>query len=343
MADPTETTSSPARRLAWLLIGVLVGLSLLMVLPHGSRPKSTPPADGTAASVAARPSLPVDAGTPAAPEVVAALAARSVRPMNRANLAIDRGEDLHALAVQILERAESGHAEAQYSLYRIIDTCAYELTRFKDEAELAERRTELMERPSGYRGPAAAALEVEQYRMCDGFRADPIERFGDADDWLLRAVDAGHPLASVALAVELDRSSPDGAPLSDAERIARQRELFLIGLRSGRPEALWEGFAFDAGDPLKSEDRWSPAPEGMAWLLLACARGLECSRAARWRRELEAVEGIPPYEDWAEALMFDLPLHQRETALARARELAAALDRDDTESMLPAALRGATR
>ena len=340
MAATTDSTptGSPARRLAWLLIGVLLGLSLLMWLPRGRPAASAPGATAPASTAAAAGASTLDAAAPERRAVAAALAPPRILPMNRTNRAIELGEDLHALAVALLSAAEAGDAEAQYSLHRIIDACEYELARFRDEAALAARRDELMERTGGIHGPAAAALDEERYRMCDGFRRDDLARFGERDAWLLRAAEQGHPLASVALAVELDRGSPDGVPLSDAERVARQRELFLVGLRSGRPEALWEGFAFDAGD-LSFEERWSPSPEGVAWLLLACARGFECSRAARWRREFEAIGGLPPYEDWAEAILFDLPLHSREAALARARELAAALDRGDAEAILPSALR----
>lgn len=330
-------SSSPARRLAWLLVGALIGLSLLMWLPRGPRAASTAEIAPTS-----RPDdRAVPAGVSTLPDqqaLTSALAPRTKLPMNRANRAIQLGLDLHALADELLPTAEGGDAEARYSLSQIIETCGYELTRYADEAALAARREELLERAAGIHGHAAVALDEERYRMCDGFRRDPLARFGERAEWLQRAVEAGHPLASVTQAIELDRGPAPGEPLlTDAERLARQRELFLVGLESGRPEALWEGFVFEAGDA-PTQTSWSPAPEGVAWLLLACARGLECSRNARWRREWEMLAGMPPYDDWSEALLFDLPPYQRETALARARELAAALDRGDAESILPATL-----
>jgi hypothetical protein len=343
MASTTDRTptGSPAHRLAWLLVGVLLGLSLLVWLPRGRSEAVAPGSAATAATTtttAADGATAVEAAAPELRAATAALAPSRVLPMNRANRAIELGLDLHALAVELLPRAEAGDAEAQYSLMRIVETCEHELARFGDEAALAARRDELMERAAGIHGPAAAALDEERYRMCDGFRRDDLARLGERDAWLLRAAEQGHPLASVALAVELDRGSPDGVPLTDAERVARQRQLFLVGLGSGRPEALLEGFAFDPGDA-QADDGWAPSPQGVAWLLLACARGLECSRAARWRRELEAFGGLPPYEDWAEALLFDLPSYQREAAMEHARAIAAALDRGDIEAALPGALR----
>lgn len=340
------TGSVPARRLAWLLIGVLLGLGLLLWLPPGPADQAPVPAPSRASSAEGTTPAPVDPAAVRAAVEILGPAQAAVRPMNPAARAIELGEDLHALALELLAAAEDGEPEAQYSLYRIVDACEHELARFADAEALAARRAELMSRAAGIHGPAAAALDEERFRMCDGFRRDPLERFGAALAWLTAAADAGHPLASATLATEMDRHGDLGlalgagrAPVDDAERRDRQRALFLTGIASGRPEALWEGFAFDAGEfPLI--DQWSPAPEGVAWLLLACARGHECSRAARWRRELEAIGGLPPYEDWAEALLFDLPPYQRERALERARELAAALDRGDAAAVLPTALRG---
>jgi len=329
--DPTpspDRDGRPARRLAWLLVGVLVGLSLLIGLPRGvPAPPAGPTAVPAAAPVADGGPEARSPATPTAPDLAEALAPPQARPMSRAARAIERGEDLHALASALLATAEGGEPEAQYGLARIVEVCAYELARFADAAALSARRDELLSRAVGIHGPAAVALDEERFRMCDGFRRDPLARFGDPLEWLQRAADSSHPLASATLASELERSAvpPGSEPLDDAARVARQRELFLVALRSARPEALWAGFLFDAGES-GLIDQWAPAPEGVAWLLLACARGYECSRAARWRRELEAFGGLPPYEDWAEALLFELPPWQREAALARARELAAALD-----------------
>lgn len=342
------SASSPsARRLAWLLVGALVGLSTLLLLPRGRpAPATDAPREAANRTEDWGGSEDADAVTPSpapgdAPRVAPAA---PVRPssMNRANRAVELGEDLHALATALLPAAEAGDAEAQYSLSRIIDTCAYELTRFPDKAALDRRREELLTRVVGLQGPAVAALDTERFEMCDGFREDPIERFGTRDDWFKRALAQGHPLAGIDALVN---------PNMDPERVARpgdQTELpksmararFIAGIRSGRPEALWASFALDSGE-LSIGGMWTASADAVAWLLVACRRGYACDRNARWRREGEAFGGQPVYQDPVDALLFDLPLNERDAARVRADEIAAALERGDIDAIMPDMLKDA--
>lgn len=318
-----------ARRIAWSLVGVLAGLALVLALPERTttsapRAAATPakPADAAMTHRAT-----IDAGSSGSATPIAA----GPGPLDAATLALEQGGDLHALARQLLPRAEAGETEAQYSLAIITRECASELKRYADRVEL-DAFLETVPRRTGIDPEHYAALQRSRFEACDGFRADPLELYAADPPWLERAAAAGHPLAALELA--LQQSPPGVARDADALRTAAR-----AALASGRPEAYMLLLELEFPDEESPAAR-DATPNAIAWWLLACERGYPCGPEVRWRREQLAFRGGQRGDlGWEDALLFELPAHEREQARERATELARALAAGELETLLPLALR----
>ncbi len=315
-----------ARRIAWLLVGVLGGLALVLAFPPS--PKRTPPL------TTALGATPAESRTGAAPvrsdpteHPPAAASATTSHAVNAAERALQLDGDLHALARSLLSQAEAGDAEALYALGLIVRECHFELARHGDRAAL-DGFLEGVPRRSGIDPEQYAALQRSRFEACDGFRTDPIDAYGTDAELFARAATAGQPMA----ALELELRAPlRGAPL-DPEAL---RNAARAALASRRPEAFLLLLELEFPDEDGPEAR-DATPNAVAWWLLACARGYPCGPEARWRREQIAFRGGQRADlDWDDALLFDLPAHQREQARERAVELGRALDAGEVETILP--------
>ena len=316
-------SSSTIRRLAWLLVGVLGGLAMVLVLPERTPPSVVPvvaPAEDAAAAEL-RPAALAPVDTAVAPSMSAAI------PLNAAERALQLDDDLHALALALLPLATAGDAESQYSLALIVRECHFELKRHADRAEL-DAFLETVPRRTGIDPVEYATLQRRRFEACDGFRADPIEAYGTDAELFTRAAAAGQPLAALELELRAPlRGAPrDATALNDAARAA---------LASRRPEAFLLLLELEFPDEDGPEAR-DATPNAVAWWLLACQRGYPCGPEARWRREQIAFRGGQRADlDWDDALLFDLPAHEREQARERAVELGRALDAGEVETILP--------
>jgi hypothetical protein len=321
--------SAALRRLAWLLVGVLFGLALLLAIPD--RKPEGPPREQTPSA----PAVGAAAGSAAAvAPTAAANEARDERGTADANAAVhalQQGHDLHALALELLPRAEADDAEAQYSLALITSHCLFELKRYADRAAF-EEFLETVPRRSGIDPEQYATFQRRSFEACDGFRADPIHRYIADPDWSARAADAGHPLA----ALERELRVPGGVEARDP---AALRSAARAALASGRPEAFMLLLELEFPDDADDEAR-DATPNAIAWWLLACQRGYPCGPEARWRHERRAFRSGPSGDlDWEDALLFDLPAHEREQARDRAAELGRALDEGELDAVLPLMVR----
>lgn len=321
-----------ARRLAWLLIGILIGSALFLALPEPARRAATTPI-AALVQPAARSTEPVRSDDAEALADDAAPDASSAPAVSAATLAIEFGGDLHPLAQRLLPQALAGDAEAQHQLATVVAVCDAELKRFAGRAELDEFLAGVPAR-QGIDPERYAELQRDRFEACDGFRAEGLERFGGAADWTARAAAAGHPLATLEQEMR-------GNALGFEADLAAQRRAALAALESRRPEAFMQllELEFPDGDGPDARDA---TPNAVAWWLMACTRGYPCGAEARWRREQVAFRGGQRAElGWEEALLFDLDKHQRVQAQERAAELGRLLDAGDHEAMLPLTLRDA--
>lgn len=320
--------SAALHRLAWLLVGVLFGLALLLAIPD-RKPEAPAGPRSSAASTEPAAAVAPEVAAPADPASRQAL--RDTPTLNAAELALQRGDDLHALASELLPEAEAGDTEAQYSLALITRNCLFELKRYADRAAF-EEFLETVPRRSGIDPEQYAAFQRRSFEACDGFRADPIHRYIADPDWSERAADAGHPLA----ALDRELRVPGGVEARDP---AALRSAARAALASRRPEAFMLLLELEFPDDADDQAR-DATPNAIAWWLLACQRGYPCGPEARWRHERRAFRGGPGGDlDWEDALLFDLPAHEREQARDRAAELGRALDADELDAALPLMVR----
>lgn len=321
-------TPAVARRIAWSLVGVLLGLALVLALPSRPAAQRAPAAAVDSASSGAA----IVERTPAAPELDAMAPSDAAQAaVGAATLALELNGDLHALARTLLPRAEAGDNEAQHGLALLLRACDRELKRHADRAAL-DAFLETVPRRSGVDPGNYAALQRDQFDACDGFRDDPLDRYAAEPDWLARAATAGHPLALLARELR----APGEAAARDPVML---REVALAALASQRPEGfmLLLELEFPEADGPEARDA---TPNALAWWLLACARGYPCGAEAHWRREQDAFRGSQRAAlGWDDALLFDLPAHEREQARERAAELGRLLDAGEVEALLPLALR----
>jgi TPR repeat protein len=322
-----------ARRLAWSLVGVLGGLSLILALPErGDAPASTAATPGgEITSPQTRPDGARAAPSAAGAERTDPAASAAAPLMSAGMLALQRDSDLHALARELVPQAEAGDAEAQYSLALVLRECQFDVRRHPDRAEF-DKFIESVPRRSGIDPVAYAEFQRSRFDACDGFRSDPVEAFGADVEWFERAATAGHPLARLEreLRAPLEGRTSDSVALRDAARDA---------LASRRPEAFLQLLELEFPEADAPEGR-DATPNAVAWWLLACARGLPCGPEARWRREQVAFRGGQrTMLGWEDALLFDLPGHEREQARERAAELGRALDAGALEEILPLIVR----
>ena len=315
------------RRLAWMLVGALGGLGLLLTLPE--RPVATVPGAAPPSTRAELQTARVALTDDHTDEPTRTTApAQGLSPALRT---LELGGDLHALARELLPAATAGDTESQYGLALVVRECHFELSRNPDRAAF-DRFLEGVPRRSGIDPQQYAALQRDRFVACDGFRDDPIDRYGSDAEWFSRAAAGGHPIATLELELRKVRE----AKPRDAEAL---HDAAVAALATRRPDAflLLLELEFPDEDGPATRDA---APNATAWRLLACQRGYPCGPEARWRREQFAFRGSQRAElGWDDALLFDMPAHEREQARDRAAELARALDAGELDAVLPLPLR----
>jgi len=322
---------SPVARLAWLLIGTLLGLALFLALPERPVPRS-----GTAVPSTAEPApdAPGAGGTDALTDDAAlTVVPGTIGPAVRA---VELGDDLHALAVALLPAAEDGDREAQFGLARILPHCAAALDKHADHAQHDEGGADpALLRPSGADPERYAAVWERRYAACAGFADQPLEAFGDPAHWRQQALAGGHPVLVLRDALG---APPAGSTPLDREALA---ELVVATLRARRVDAFEMLGALEWA-PTDSPDARDAQAGEVAWMLLACRSGFPCGPDADWLLARRAFRAGPlPASDAEDELLFDLPPHERALAQERAAELEAALAAGRWDAMMPAPLRTA--
>jgi hypothetical protein len=189
-------------------------------------------------------------------------------------------------AEELLPRAEAGDKDAQAELYLTLGECdeGYRLyfvrgdkTRTVDEALMwASTR------------PTIRAESIQRiYDKCHRLMEQRPARLKTAEEWLARATAAGQPvaaahtanniLAQVALAGFGENKNLD----TERMRAEATRDLRLAA-SSGLPDALWK--TADVLGYLTS-DREKAKLDRLAFKLVACSRGYDCSETANWYQQ----------------------------------------------------------
>lgn len=193
--------------------------------------------------------------------------------------------DLYAFLQELLPGAEAGERDREFYIYLILGRCQIYLRLSAEEARSLEDHMMLALNDASTQ---ERVLWEQDYRRCRGFAGGDLSglRAAMGDDlpgaeaeygsvWFWRAEQAGYP---PALAESAMRVSTD----SGAERTVNLEE----AVASGDPEVYWTLFYHSP-----TSNSGSISPNGLAWLILACGAGLDCTSDVEWFRDIACVQG----------------------------------------------------
>jgi hypothetical protein len=312
------------------LAGVLGATGLLVSAVVALRPTPLPPAPRVEAAVPFPPppqSRRLDAASRGGLPAVMALDAQIARlgaarprldPLRRAFL---EAPNLTRFAMDRLPAAIAGDGASQYFIYLALDQCRAYLRR---DLESARLNLEAMLNVPDLSGEERAAWRTE-YERCRGFGLGGWDAIGQAlgmeepgseaeyaSLWFERATLSGYPTALAEMALRPN-------PLSVAEREALLHE----ALPQAGPDMYWLLFAHSSD--VTVDETSVPA---LAWLLVACRAGQDCTEEARWYRGLVCMQegaACPQGRSALEHYWLAASPRERDQAWVEARRIEAVL------------------
>jgi len=195
-------------------------------------------------------------------------------------------------AHEILPAAKAGNADAQFYLSKILEFC-----------DLANK-TYFQRNGTNLTLDQALQLAVERKRpvevtqavfeRCHEFQAHDAAELGSAKEWLAQATKAGQPIAEATTAQKMYsqeyvksflKAGASPTPENTAPPIgdgADPHDLLLAAVKSLDPEAL-----FAVSMAQGAHEQLHPPSDGkdtnqLAWMLVACQRGYDCSGSPDW-------------------------------------------------------------
>lgn len=180
---------------------------------------------------------------------------------------------------EIRTEAVAGNAEAQYFMSAALGYCNSFYKAFVIHGKLLTRS----EMQSRYviATPASRESIDEAYDRCHALMGDSSSEISEWSEWLDKSARQHYPLAEVAAVAEMRnqslRAQPETSTPQSLEDIGSPSSLALHALKSGDPEVYFRlaDFAVETqGD--------NYGINSVAWRLLACNRGYDCSAQAPW-------------------------------------------------------------
>jgi hypothetical protein len=208
-----------------------------------------------------------------------------------------------AFARSAIDAARAGNPDAQYALYRALNYCELDYRAYFEMGGKTRTIDEALQLASTTPGMSVEAIQLA-YDRCHDLREHGAAQWGDAQEWLARATDGGHPVAQATSALQLIlrqetriQLAPGGGRVASKEAKAREQdphELLLAAVQSRDPAVLWQigqmqGVLKSAHGPSTdgaAEGRYPRMNDTFAWWLVACERGYDCSEHAEWYRNL---------------------------------------------------------
>jgi hypothetical protein len=237
---------------------------------------------------------PENASTVAAVQTPPALANAKFTPkQSSAKLAnyrslFDKSWNYWQLANGMLADAKTGNPDAQFYLARSIEYCN------EKNGFFFEHRGQKLTLGEGLQYAAKRNLPIEiaqeVYDKCHDFTVNDQSVLGDSADWLAKATASGQPLAQAATAAKILKQNseemfakasgvPNPNPSAKIGAGANPTELLRSAAESDEPEVF-----FTIGEmlPLLSAPNTDTKVDRLAWMLLACERGFDCTANADW-------------------------------------------------------------
>lgn len=191
-------------------------------------------------------------------------------------------------AHEILPAAKMNDPDAQFYLSRVLEGCA------QDNKMYFEHKGEKLALDQGLQYASRRHLSVDTaqsvFDRCHEFQENDSTALGVAEDWLAKATQAGQPLAEATTASKMlmrelqeNLAKAGGVanpnPVSPIGNGVDPRELLRAAVESRDPEVLFSiGEVQEMLDPTNTD----ASSTRLAWWLVACQRGLDCSSNADW-------------------------------------------------------------
>lgn len=265
----------------------IVAVSTAMVYRWSDRSWSYPIAQRPSALVAkAAPSnneTPVNNTVPA----VASATGKTVGSMNYRKTFAE-SNDYWAYAKKILPAAKAGDPDAQFYLSRLLERCEEGNRMYFQKLGKALTLDEGLQFAVQRHLPIEVAQAV--FDKCHELQERDRQELGSSNDWLAKATAAGQPLAEAVTASKIfsqelmqNFARAEGVPETNTttppDSVADPRALLRAAVESGDPEVFFEiGEMQSMLDPAGIDS----GTKRLAWWLIACERGLDCSTNAEW-------------------------------------------------------------
>lgn len=304
------------------ITGLLLASALALrpaTLPQATQPEvrvAFPPAPiSRRLDLAARGGLPSVLGLDA--EI--ARLGRAAPRLDALRRAFLEAPNLTQFAMDRLAAASAGDGASQYFIYLALDQCRAYLRR---DLESARLNLEAMLDVPGLTGEERATWRAE-YERCRGFGLGGWDALGQAlgmeepgseaeyaSLWFERAGQSGYPTALAELAL---RPNPYG--------VAERETMLRAALAQGGPDIHWLLFAHSGDDPAAA------GSAGLAWLIVACRAGQDCTEQARWYRGFACLgeTGCAAGRSALEHYWFSASPGERDQAWTQAARIEAAL------------------
>ena len=200
----------------------------------------------------------------------------------------DKSHNYWEYAQQILPAAKTGNADAQFYLSRVISKCA------EDNKMYFQRKGRTLTLDEGLQFAVQRHLPMEVaqsvYEKCHNFQESNVAELGSASDWLKKATAAGQPVAQATTAFNIltqglqeDFAKAAGVANPNTEEVFESgsdpRELLRVAVQSKDPEVL---FNIGEAQALLDPSNLDKNTNRLAWWLIACERGFDCSASASW-------------------------------------------------------------
>jgi hypothetical protein len=180
--------------------------------------------------------------------------------------------------------AESGNRDAQYFLGKALAFCdgTYSMY-FERKGQVLTLDEALM---WAARLGRSGAYVQRVYDRCHELK-DHAKGFADSSEWIDAAATAGQPAALAATALKRlsDAAIPNStvaanrSPATEDDPIAKSRANLRVAVESKDPEVLWQ---IGLAQGFLGANFQEKVKDEMAWWLVSCQRGYDCSAHADW-------------------------------------------------------------
>lgn len=185
-----------------------------------------------------------------------------------------------------LGAAKSGDRDAQYFVGKALAFC--------DETYhmYFERKGQRLTLDEGLQWAAklhrSNGFAQKIYDNCHELKDQDATELGNAADWMARAASAGQPAAQATMAIvtfsqegfrNSSYHSGDAAPAVSNDPGADSRAQLRVAVESKDPETLWQ---IGVAQGFLNQSSADKVKNQLAWWLVSCQRGYDCSSGADW-------------------------------------------------------------